>query len=456
MARPAPARICKVRFSHLGSEDNAKQSVVNITSQELFRGNVPYPGGIYDASLGTTDYNYSCSCCLNNKKHCIGHPGSRVMNYPVYSPIVLAEITKWLRIACHRCGNLVIDKSEWQRIPKAKRLYEISKLPKNNNRTCPTCKYTQPIVKRDKDRKFSFIAEIYDGTNRLDQYRLYPHIVATIFDKISDQSVLDMGKYPDSHPRKFVEKIIKIPPTTIRPDIRKLGGGRASNDDLTMLLKQLIKKDDLMPAVIPDAIDEKLGAAIEELNAIYYNFIKGPVGKGGVTNATAIAMRLRGKRGRFRKNQLGKRVGYSGRSTIVGNCKLRMNQVGVPIRFARILQVKETVQHYNRERLGEYVLNGTKRYPGCTKIIKHNGAEFAADSLREGFELEVGDSIFRDLVNGDVIYYNRQPSLKSSNITAMEIVIVLDTTNHTLSHNVCMCPYWDADFRIYPKSCRTQ
>lgn len=182
MSRPAPARICKVRFSHLGSEDILKESFVNITSQELFRGNAPYPGGIYDSHLGTTDYSYRCESCFCNKKYCTGHPGSRVMNYPVYSPIALSEITKWLRITCHSCGNLVIEKSEYQHIPKPKRLYEISKLPKNSNRTCPVCKYTQPIVRRDKDSKFRFIAEIYDGTNKLSSYRLYPHVVRTIFD----------------------------------------------------------------------------------------------------------------------------------------------------------------------------------------------------------------------------------------------------------------------------------
>lgn len=446
MSRPAPAKISKLRFHHLGSEDHAKASFVNVTSGELFRGNTPYQGGLSDSHMGTTDYSYRCDSCFNNKKACVGHPGSRVMNYPLYSPIALGDITRWLRIICHSCGGLVIGESEYKKIPKAKRLVEISKIPKNTNRVCPTCHHVQPVVRRDKDRKFSYICDIYDGNTKLEQYRLYPHIVRVIFDRITPQTIELMGRQLDSHPRNFVNKIIRIPPVTVRPDIRKLGGGRSSNDDLTMILKQLIKKDDLMPAVIPDAIDEKLSSQIEELNAIYYNLIKGPVKNSGILGIS-IGMRLKGKRGRFRKNQLGKRVGYSGRSTIVGNVKLRMNQVAIPLRFARILQVDETVQHYNRDKLYEFILNGTKRYPGCTKIIKASGAEFAADSIREGFELDIGDRIFRDLVNGDVIMYNRQPSLKPANISGMEIVVVMDPTNHTLSHNACICPLFDADFQ---------
>ena len=39
---------------------------------------------------------------------------------------------------------------------------------------------------------------------------------------------------------------------------------------------------------------------------------------------------LRGKQGRFRQNLLGKRVDYSGRSTIVVGPELKLNQCGLP------------------------------------------------------------------------------------------------------------------------------
>ena len=39
---------------------------------------------------------------------------------------------------------------------------------------------------------------------------------------------------------------------------------------------------------------------------------------------------LRGKQGRFRQNFLGKRVDYSGRSVIVVDPELKMDQCGIP------------------------------------------------------------------------------------------------------------------------------
>jgi len=43
---------------------------------------------------------------------------------------------------------------------------------------------------------------------------------------------------------------------------------------------------------------------------------------------------LRGKQGRFRQNLLGKRVDYSGRSTIAVGPELKINQCGIPREMA--------------------------------------------------------------------------------------------------------------------------
>ena len=43
---------------------------------------------------------------------------------------------------------------------------------------------------------------------------------------------------------------------------------------------------------------------------------------------------LKGKQGRFRRNLLGKRVDYSGRSVIVIGPNLKLEQAGIPKRMA--------------------------------------------------------------------------------------------------------------------------
>ena len=44
----------------------------------------------------------------------------------------------------------------------------------------------------------------------------------------------------------------------------------------------------------------------------------------------SLSEMLRGKQGRFRQNLLGKRVDYSGRSVIVVDPELKMDQCGLP------------------------------------------------------------------------------------------------------------------------------
>jgi DNA-directed RNA polymerase subunit beta' len=48
----------------------------------------------------------------------------------------------------------------------------------------------------------------------------------------------------------------------------------------------------------------------------------------------SLADSLKGKQGRFRQNLLGKRIDYSGRSVIVVNPKLNLDQCGLPKRMA--------------------------------------------------------------------------------------------------------------------------
>ena len=66
---------------------------------------------------------------------------------------------------------------------------------------------------------------------------------------------------------------------------------------------------------------------------------------------------------RIRSNLLGKRAFFTSRSTISGNINYRIDEVGVPIEFAKVLQVEEYVQDYNIDWLTSVFLNGRTQYP---------------------------------------------------------------------------------------------
>ncbi len=98
------------------------------------------------------------------------------------------------------------------------------------------------------------------------------------------------------------------------------------------------------------------------------------------------------------------------------------------------------MQEYNKKQLLIYVQNGRKRYPGATKIIKRStGAEHDVDSNRE-IELENGDIVMRDMIDGDPVNFNRQPSLMISNISTHRAKVITDPKIKTLLMNVLATP----------------
>lgn len=436
------SKITKVKFFLSGTDTVLNDSYTRVTSYDLFRNNVPYPGGVYDAHLGTTDHSYRCQSCFNNKKNCLGHEGHIDLNYPILNPLAVAEMRKWIKLICFQCGHPIIDDPQFIRFPRGKRLDEASKIARTGNKKCHYCKEPHPTVKKDAKEPLALIAEWYEEKRKVREEKLYPHRLKQIFNRVSDETVIKLGKNITSHPRNFTLDKIKVSPTPIRPDVKKIGGGRSTNDDLTTMTQIIIKRNETIPPIIPNVIELKLEKAIYELCNAYYDLVKA----GGDGAMNSLALRLRGKQGRFRKTQMGKRVRNMCRSTIIGDRTLRVDEVGVPLTFAKTIQYEEVVQEYNKKRLMIYVNNGRTKYPGCTKIIKKStGAEYGVESLKD-IELENGDIIYRDMLTGDPVNFNRQPSLLASNITTMKAVVCEDPSILALRMNVLITPYFNADF----------
>ncbi len=434
-------KIAKVKFSVAGSDDIKNSSHVLVKSHDLFRNNVPYPGGVYDAHLGTTDHAYPCQTCFNSKRTCLGHSGHIALNYPLWSAMSTTDGRKWLKLICFDCGKPIIAESDYMRFPRNKRLDEASKIARTGNKKCIHCKAVHPILKKDSIEPLAIIAEVYEDKRQTEKWVLYPHKAMEILSRVSDETMIKMGKAISSHAKKFVVDKINVPSVIIRPDVQKMGGGRSKNDDLTTILQIIIKKNDMMPSIIPAVIDAKMHKAIFELNNAYFEFVKA----GGDTAINSIAMRLKGKTGRFRKNQMGKRVRNMLRSTITGDCRLKIDEVGVPLVFARTIQYEETVQEYNKKQLLLYIQNGRRVYPGASGVIKKNsGKLYDVDSGE--IDLENGDIVLRDMIDGDFVNFNRQPSLTVSSIGCHRAVVCRDPRILTIRMNVIACALYSADF----------
>ncbi|KAL5787213.1 hypothetical protein ACOSP7_004162 [Xanthoceras sorbifolium] len=134
---------------------------------------------------------------------------------------------------------------------------------------------------------------------------------------------------------------------------------------------------------------------------------------------SGFVQRLKGKQGRFRCNLNGKRVEYTGRTVISPDPNLKITEVAIPIRMAQILTFLERVSHHNLEKLKQCVRNGPDKYPGARMVRYPDGT---ARLLHGKFricladELKLGCIVDHHLEDGDVVLFNRQPSLHRMSI----------------------------------------
>lgn len=433
------SKITKVSFSLSGTEEAIADSSVNIKSHEQFRNNMPYPYGVYDAHLGTTDYKYKCSTCGNNKRKCLGHEGNAQLNYPVISPIAINEIRKWLKVICFRCGRPIVKKEDYIGKAPPARLDEAVKLAANVKK-CPDhrCGAPHPTIKKDPNELSASVAEYHENRNIIQKETIYPHVAKEILSRVSDETVVQLGKSISSHPRHYVLDSVKVPSVVIRPDVRKISGGKSMSDDITVVLQHLIREnaDPLLTAKEMDVHKEK---AIFNLNNTYYELVRA---KGGENTTNSLSHRLKGKSGLARKNLLGKRTGNMARSTIVGSPLIKIDELGVPLVFARTNQIEEIANDFNISKLMQYIANGRREYPGATKIIKRTTREtYDVEYKKDSIQLEPGDIVYRDLIDGDPVNFNRQPSLMISNISTHRVKVIMDPSIRTFLMNVIICPF---------------
>lgn len=159
----------------------------------------------------------------------------------------------------------------------------------------------------------------------------------------------------------------------------------------------------------------------------------------------SFTQRLKGKQGRFRGNLSGKRVDFSGRTVISPDPNLRIDQVGVPIHLAKILTYPSVVTEFNLEFMRQLVVNGADKHPGANfiiekssgqkKFLKYGNRMFIAEKLRPGDLLE------RHLIDGDLVLFNRQPSLHKISIMAHFAKVV---PHRTFRFNECVCTPYNA------------
>ena len=338
---------------------------------------------------------------------------------------------------------------------------------------------TNPQEKKDaKKQRYMNPEEVYRGIKAL--WRKEPRLMALIFGNGESSNSFEM----------FFLNVVVVPPNRFRPE-SKLGEEKFLHDHTVVLTNVIKANKTIRHLLVTESLEgagderEKKGA-YEERNRLpllemkrtawfrecferlkdkadfinkwlqlqdYVNiFIDATkASKASDRELKGLRQILEKKEGLFRMKMMGKRVNYAARSVISPDPSLQTNEVGLPVFMAKKLTFPEPVNAYNCEKLKQYIING-KEYPGAALIVE-NGTLINLNVLSEQQRISHARNllvsaetkvVYRHLITGDNVLFNRQPTLHKPSLMAHKIRVL--PREQTLRMNYANCKSYNADF----------
>lgn len=230
-----------------------------------------------------------------------------------------------------------------------------------------------------------------------------------------------------NRPEWMVLTIIPVLPPDLRPLVR-LDGGRFASSDLNDLYRRVINRNNRLKRLLdlkaPELIikNEKrmLQEAVDALfdnqkrNKSYMSSQKRPL--------KSLSDSLKGKQGRFRQNLLGKRVDYSGRSVIVVDPRLKLDQCGLPKKMAL-------------ELFKPFIYNKLEKKGVVTTLrVARTWVEENRDEIWDALD---------EVIKEHTVLLNRAPTLHRLGIQAFKPQLV---EGNSITLHPLVCPAFNADF----------
>ena len=230
-----------------------------------------------------------------------------------------------------------------------------------------------------------------------------------------------------NRPEWMILTILPVIPPDLRPMVQ-LDGGRFATSDLNDLYRRVINRNNRLKHLLelgaPDVIVRNEKRMLQEaVDSLIDNSQRGKaLSRRGRRELKSLSDMLKGKKGRFRRNLLGKRVDYSGRSVIVIGPRLKLHQCGLPKTMAL-----ELYRPFVISRLVK--LGYASNVKGAKRIIEREKPEV----------WEVLEEVIKDRP----VLLNRAPTLHRLGIQAFEPQLV---EGKAIQIHPLVCAAFNADF----------
>ena len=230
-------------------------------------------------------------------------------------------------------------------------------------------------------------------------------------------------------PKWIVLTVLPVIPPDLRPVVQ-LPGGKFATSDLNDFYRRVINRNNRLKQLIdlgaPEIIlrNEKrmLQEAVDSLIDLQKSRGKSRSTGSNTKVQKSLSDILRGKQGRFRQNLLGKRVDYSGRSTIVVGPELKLNQCGLPREMA--------LELFKPYLLHEIIIRGLAPNIKSAKLFLEKRDPVVYDILEE-------------ITKDHPVLLNRAPTLHKLSILGFYHVL---TDDNAIKLHPAVCSGYNADF----------
>src|SRR5919201_42557 len=220
--------------------------------------------------------------------------------------------------------------------------------------------------------------------------------------------VVEAFRKSAASPTWMILDVLPVIPPELRPMVQ-LDGGRFATSDLNDLYRRVINRNNRLKRLLelgaPDVIIRNEKRMLQEaVDSLIDNSQRGKaLSRRGRRELKSLSDMLKGKKGRFRRNLLGKRVDYSGRSVIVVGPQLKLYQCGLPKSMA--------LELYRPFVIARLVQNNyAPNVKGARRLIERNRPE-----VWEALEGVIGER---------PVLLNRAPTLHRLGIQAFEPILI--------------------------------
>lgn len=228
-------------------------------------------------------------------------------------------------------------------------------------------------------------------------------------------------------PENMIVRKLPVIPPDLRPVVQ-LDGGRFASSDVNLFYRRVLMRNIRLKKMIqvgmPDVVKKnEIRLLQESVNNLLVGE-KNSTGRGGagVKVFKSLSDMLSGKEGVFRKNLLGKRVDYSGRSIITVGPDLKLDECGLPIDIA--------VKMFTPFIIGKLI----------DKKIAYTPKQ-AEKLIRE--EDPIALRFLEEVIKDKYVLLNRAPTLHRLSIEAFKIKLM---PGKTIRIHPLVCPAFNADF----------